>query len=41
MEGGLGGGSREKDKKILEEALERIKTMRDTWKEVMRLNNIG
>lgn len=28
-----------KDKEILEEALRHIKTMRDTWKEVMRLNN--
>ena len=28
-----------KDKAILEEALRHIKTMRDTWKEVMRLNN--
>lgn len=28
-----------KDKALLEEALRHIKTMRDTWKEVMRLNN--
>lgn len=28
-----------KDKEILEEALEHIKTMRDTWKEVMKANN--
>lgn len=28
-----------KDKEILEEALKHIKTMRDTWKEVMRRNN--
>lgn len=28
-----------KDKEILEDALRHIKTMRDTWKEVMRLNN--
>lgn len=28
-----------KDKEIMEEALRHIKTMRDTWKEVMRLNN--
>jgi flagellar protein FliS len=28
-----------KDKEIMEEALKHIKTMRDTWKEVMRLNN--
>lgn len=30
-----------KDKEILEEALGHIKTMRDTWKEVMRLNHVG
>lgn len=29
-----------KDAKILEEALEHIKTMRDTWVEVMRLNHV-
>ena len=29
-----------KDKDILNEALRHIKTMRDTWKEVMRLNNV-
>lgn len=28
-----------KDKEILEEALGHIKTMRDTWKEVMKANN--
>lgn len=28
-----------KDKAILEEATKHIKTMRDTWKEVMRRNN--
>lgn len=28
-----------KDKEILEEALKYIKEMRETWKEVMRLNN--
>ncbi len=28
-----------KDKEILQEALGHIKTMRDTWKEVMRINN--
>lgn len=28
-----------KDKEILEEVLEHLRTMRDTWKEVMRLNN--
>lgn len=31
----------QKDKEILEEALEHIKTMRDTWKEVMRLNHVS
>lgn len=30
-----------KDKAILEEALRYIKEMRDTWKEVMRLNNVS
>lgn len=30
-----------KDKEILEEALRYIKEMRDTWKEVMRLNNVS
>ena len=30
-----------KDKEILEEALEHIKTMRDTWKEVMKLNHVS
>lgn len=30
-----------KDKVPLEEALVRIREMRDTWKEVMRLNNVG
>lgn len=30
-----------KDKEILEEALEHIKTMRETWKEVMRLNHVS
>ena len=28
-----------KDKAILDEVLEHLHTMRDTWKEVMRLNN--
>ena len=28
-----------KDKAILEEVLDHLHTMRDTWKEVMRLNN--
>lgn len=31
----------QKDKEILEEALGHIKTMRDTWKEVMRINNVS
>lgn len=30
-----------KDKDSLAEALERIREMRDTWKEVMRLNKVG
>ncbi len=30
-----------KDREILEEALSHIKTMRDTWKEVMRINNVS
>ncbi|MBO5483692.1 MAG: flagellar export chaperone FliS [Lachnospiraceae bacterium] len=30
-----------KDKEILEEALGHIKTMRETWKEVMRLNHVN
>lgn len=30
-----------KDKEILEEVLDHLRTMRDTWKEVMRLTNNG
>lgn len=30
-----------KDKEALEDALKHIKTMRDTWKEVMRINNVS
>lgn len=30
-----------KDKEILEEVLEHLHVMRDTWKDVMRLNNKG
>ena len=30
-----------KDKDILVEALKHIKTMRDTWREVMKLNNVS
>ncbi len=30
-----------KDKEILEEVLEHLRGMRDTWKEVMRLNRAG
>lgn len=30
-----------KDKDSLAEALDRIREMRDTWKEVMRLNKVG
>jgi len=29
-----------KDKEILQEALKHIRTMRETWKEVMRINNV-
>lgn len=31
----------QKDKEILEEVLEHLRTMRDTWKEVMRRTNNG
>lgn len=31
-------GNRKKDKALIEEALRHLRTMRDTWKEVMRLN---
>ena len=31
----------QKDPEILEEALKHIREMRDTWKEVMRLNNVN
>lgn len=30
-----------KDKDILNDALKHIKTMRDTWKEVMKINNVN
>ena len=30
----------QKDKEILEEALKHIKTMRETWKEVMKANHV-
>lgn len=30
-----------KDKDILVEALKHIKTMRDTWREVMKMNNVS
>ena len=30
-----------KDKEIMEEVLGHIKTMRDTWKEVMKLNHVS
>ena len=30
-----------KDPEILKEAMKHIKTMRDTWKEVMRLNHVS
>lgn len=32
-------GNMQKDPEIVKEALKHIKKMRDTWKEVMRLNN--
>lgn len=32
-------GNMQKDSEIVKEALKHIKKMRDTWKEVMRLNN--
>lgn len=32
-------GNMQKDPEIVKEALKHIKNMRDTWKEVMRLNN--
>ena len=31
----------QKDPRLLEEALKHIREMRDTWKEVMRLNNVN
>ena len=37
----LGEANMRKDKDILNEALKHIKTMRDTWKEVMRINNVS
>ena len=30
-----------KEKEVLEDALKQIKTMRDTWKEVMKANNVS
>lgn len=30
-----------KEKDVLEDALKQIKTMRDTWKEVMKANNVS
>ncbi|HBI60102.1 MAG TPA: flagellar export chaperone FliS [Lachnospiraceae bacterium] len=30
-----------KDKEVLKDALKHTKTMRDTWKEVMRINNVS
>lgn len=34
-------GNISKDKEVIEEALKYIREMRDTWKEVMRLNKVG
>lgn len=34
-------GNIQKDPEIIEDALKYIREMRDTWKEVMRLNKIG
>lgn len=34
-------GNITKDPEIIEDALKYIREMRDTWKEVMRLNNVG
>ena len=31
----------QKDPEIVEDALKYIREMRDTWKEVMRLNKVG
>ena len=34
-------GNMKKDIEIIEDALKYIREMRDTWKEVMRLNRVG
>lgn len=34
-------GNMQKDPEIIEDALKYIREMRDTWKEVMRLNKVG
>lgn len=34
-------GNISKDKEIIEDALKYIREMRDTWKEVMKLNKVG
>jgi len=34
-------GNFKKDKEILEEVLTHLRTMRDTWKEVMRINKLA
>ena len=34
-------GNMKKDKEILQDAMRHLKTMRDTWKEVMRINNVS
>ena len=37
----LGDANVKKDPEVLEEVLEHLRTMRDTWKEVMRTANAG
>ncbi len=37
----LAEANMKKDKEILEEILTHLRTMRDTWKEVMRLNKLA
>ena len=34
------GDGKVEDKEIMEEVLEHLRTMRDTWKEVMRLTSV-
>ncbi len=37
----LAEANRKKDPEVLREALRHIKTMRETWKEVMKINRVG